>query len=63
LRKPPTEQLRILLLLLAKPDNGAETTRGQLGCLLETDHGATITAYLSTAGVSRPGADDRTAAA
>jgi phosphatidylserine/phosphatidylglycerophosphate/cardiolipin synthase-like enzyme len=40
LRNPPTEEFRILLLLPAKPDNGADTTRGQLGCLLEADHGA-----------------------
>ena len=40
LRNPPTEQLRIVLLLPAKPNNGADTTRGQLGCLLEADQGA-----------------------
>jgi phosphatidylserine/phosphatidylglycerophosphate/cardiolipin synthase-like enzyme len=28
------------MLLPAKPDSGADTTRGQLGCLLEADHGA-----------------------
>ena len=39
LRNPPTEQFRILLLP-AKPNNGADTTRGQLGCLVEADHGA-----------------------
>jgi len=40
LRNPPTEEFRILLLLPAKPNNGADTTRGQLGCLVEGDHGA-----------------------
>ena len=40
LRNPPTEQFRILLLLPAKPNNGADTTRGQLGCLVEADDGA-----------------------
>jgi phosphatidylserine/phosphatidylglycerophosphate/cardiolipin synthase-like enzyme len=40
LRNPPTDDFRILLLLPAKPDNGADTTRGQLGCLVEADHGA-----------------------
>jgi phosphatidylserine/phosphatidylglycerophosphate/cardiolipin synthase-like enzyme len=40
LRNPPTEQFRILLLLPAKSNNGADTTRGQLGCLVEADHGA-----------------------
>lgn len=39
LRNPPTEQLRILLLP-ANPNSGADTTRGQLGCLVEADHGA-----------------------
>jgi phosphatidylserine/phosphatidylglycerophosphate/cardiolipin synthase-like enzyme len=40
LRNPPTDEFRILLLLPAKPNNGADTTRGQLGCLVEADHGA-----------------------
>ena len=39
LRDPPTDDFRILLLLPAKPDNGADTTRGQLGCLVEADGG------------------------
>jgi hypothetical protein len=39
-RNPPTEHFRLLLLLPAKPNNGADTTRLQLGCLLEADHGA-----------------------
>ena len=40
LRNPPTADFRILLLLPANPNNGADTTRGQLGCLVEADHGA-----------------------
>jgi phosphatidylserine/phosphatidylglycerophosphate/cardiolipin synthase-like enzyme len=40
LRNPPTEEFRILLLLPARPNNGSDTTRGQLGCLVEADHGA-----------------------
>ena len=40
LRNPPSDRFRILLLLPAKPDNGADTTRGQLGCLVEADNGA-----------------------
>lgn len=40
LRNPPTDDFRILLVLPAKPDNGSDTTRGQLGCLVEADHGA-----------------------
>ncbi|MDX6606360.1 MAG: hypothetical protein QOD14_900 [Solirubrobacterales bacterium] len=39
LRDPPTEQFRIVLLLPARPNNGADTTRGQLGYLIEADGG------------------------
>ena len=51
LTRPPCEDFRILLLLPAKPSNGADTTRGQLGRLLDADAGAgrllatTITAH------------------
>ena len=51
LSRPPCEDFRILLLLPAKPSNGADTTRGQLGRLLDADAGAgrllatTITAH------------------
>jgi len=37
LRRPPRADFRILLLLPARPNNGADTTRGQLGCLTEAD--------------------------
>jgi len=37
LSDPPDHDFRILLLLPAKPNNGADTTRGQLGRLLEAD--------------------------
>jgi phosphatidylserine/phosphatidylglycerophosphate/cardiolipin synthase-like enzyme len=37
LRKPPTDDFRVVLLLPKRPDNGADTTRGQLGRLLEAD--------------------------
>jgi phosphatidylserine/phosphatidylglycerophosphate/cardiolipin synthase-like enzyme len=37
LRNPPRDEFRILLLLPAKPSNGADTTRGQLGRLLDAD--------------------------
>jgi phosphatidylserine/phosphatidylglycerophosphate/cardiolipin synthase-like enzyme len=40
LRNPPTEDFRVLLLLPAKPNNGADTTRGQLGVLTDADNGA-----------------------
>ena len=39
LRRPPTDNFRLLLLLPARPNNGADTTRGQLGCLVEADAG------------------------
>jgi phosphatidylserine/phosphatidylglycerophosphate/cardiolipin synthase-like enzyme len=42
LRTPPTKQFRIVLLLPAKPDSGADTTRGQLGGLLEADTGQVV---------------------
>jgi len=40
LRNPPDERFRLLVLLPAKPNNGADTTRGQLGVLAGADNGA-----------------------
>jgi phosphatidylserine/phosphatidylglycerophosphate/cardiolipin synthase-like enzyme len=40
LRRPPNPDLRILLLLPAKPNNGQDDTLGQLGALLDADGGA-----------------------
>ncbi len=40
LERPPRHNFRVLLLLPAKPSNGADTTRGQLGRLLDADAGA-----------------------
>lgn len=40
LTHPPCAQFRILLVLPARPASGADTTRGQLGALLEADGGA-----------------------
>jgi phosphatidylserine/phosphatidylglycerophosphate/cardiolipin synthase-like enzyme len=37
LRDPPSDDFRIVLLLPASPNNGADTTRGQLGRLIEAD--------------------------
>jgi phosphatidylserine/phosphatidylglycerophosphate/cardiolipin synthase-like enzyme len=37
LRDPPSEDFRIVLMLPARPNNGADTTRGQLGSLVEAD--------------------------
>jgi phosphatidylserine/phosphatidylglycerophosphate/cardiolipin synthase-like enzyme len=40
LREPPDDRFRIVLVLPRKPSNGADTTRGQLGRLLDADDGA-----------------------
>ena len=40
LQHPPNDDFRVLLVLPAKPSNGADTTRGQLGRLLDADAGA-----------------------
>jgi phosphatidylserine/phosphatidylglycerophosphate/cardiolipin synthase-like enzyme len=40
LREPPSDDFRVVVLLPAKPNNGADTTRGQLGILAEADDGA-----------------------
>ncbi len=39
LRKPPSDEFRVIVLLPAKPNNGADTTRGQLGALAAADDG------------------------
>ncbi len=40
LRDPPSGDFRLVVLLPAKPNNGADTTRGQLGVLAAADDGA-----------------------
>jgi phosphatidylserine/phosphatidylglycerophosphate/cardiolipin synthase-like enzyme len=40
LRRPPSERFRVVVLLPAKPNNGADSTRGQLATLVRADHGA-----------------------
>jgi phosphatidylserine/phosphatidylglycerophosphate/cardiolipin synthase-like enzyme len=40
LRHPPDDRFRLLVLLPAKPNNGNEDTRGQLGVLAAADDGA-----------------------
>ena len=40
LRNPPSDRFRIVILLPAKPNNGADDTRGQLAQLAEADDGA-----------------------
>ncbi len=37
LRNPPSENFRLVVLLPSKPNNGADTTRGQLGVLAAAD--------------------------
>ena len=40
LRAPPSDDFRVVVVLPAKPNNGADTTRGQLGVLASADNGA-----------------------
>jgi phosphatidylserine/phosphatidylglycerophosphate/cardiolipin synthase-like enzyme len=40
LREPPSEDFRVLVLLPSRPNNGADTTRGQLAALVRADDGA-----------------------
>ncbi|MBA3842605.1 MAG: phospholipase [Actinobacteria bacterium] len=37
LQAPPTDEFRIVIVLPAKPNNGADDTRGQLGVLVDND--------------------------
>ncbi|MDQ2896953.1 MAG: phospholipase D family protein [Actinomycetota bacterium] len=60
LRNPPTPDFRIVILLPAKANNGAEDTRGQLGVLTDADDGhrrmlgATIRAMAAEGGRADP---------
>jgi phosphatidylserine/phosphatidylglycerophosphate/cardiolipin synthase-like enzyme len=49
LRKPPTDDFRMVLLLPRRPSDGADTTRGQLGRLTEADagHGRVLATTIS----------------
>ena len=40
LREPPQDRFRVVVLLPAKPNNGADDTRGQLAALVRADDGA-----------------------
>jgi phosphatidylserine/phosphatidylglycerophosphate/cardiolipin synthase-like enzyme len=40
LREPPADDFRVVVLLPAKPNNGADSTRGQLAALIRADEGA-----------------------
>ncbi|SDG23714.1 Phosphatidylserine/phosphatidylglycerophosphate/cardiolipin synthase [Lentzea fradiae] len=44
LSDPPSPDFRVVLLLPQKPSNGADTTRGQLGRLLDADQGGHVLA-------------------
>jgi phosphatidylserine/phosphatidylglycerophosphate/cardiolipin synthase-like enzyme len=39
LRDPPSEEFRVVIVLPAKPNNGADSSRGQLGLLADADAG------------------------
>src|SRR5205823_15007969 len=39
LHDPPCDEFRVVVLLPAKPNNGADTTRGQIGVLIDADDG------------------------
>jgi len=44
LTEPPSDQFRLVVLLPARPNNGADDTRGQLGLLAEADRDQRLTA-------------------
>src|SRR5262249_7072764 len=56
LRQPPCDEFRLVVLLPAKPRNGEEDTRGQIGVLIDTDGGAGrfLARTLFQAGASPP---------
>jgi len=54
LREPPTDDFRLVVMLPAKPNNGADMTRGQLGVLAEADDGGER--FLATTISARSGA-------
>jgi len=44
LQRPPTDEFRVVLLLPARPNNGEDDTRGQLGLLVDADRDDRLTA-------------------
>jgi phosphatidylserine/phosphatidylglycerophosphate/cardiolipin synthase-like enzyme len=50
LRRPPDDRFRMVLLLPKRPNDGRDTTRGQLGRLMEADagHGRLLATTIST---------------
>ncbi|MGI8434060.1 MAG: phospholipase D-like domain-containing protein [Nocardioidaceae bacterium] len=55
LQHPPSDNFRVVLLLPAKPSNGRDTTRGQLGRLIDADEEGTR--LLATTIIGIPGDD------
>jgi phosphatidylserine/phosphatidylglycerophosphate/cardiolipin synthase-like enzyme len=58
LREPPSDDFRVVVVLPAKPNNGADATRGQLGALVEADDGGhrflATTVWARSGGLSGP---------
>jgi len=58
LREPPSDRFRVVVLLPARPNNGADDTRGQLAALVRADDGAdrflAATISARTGGLSCP---------
>src|SRR4051794_36622244 len=54
LRRPPSEEFRVVVMLPAKPNNGADDTRGQLSLLADADRDGRR--FLATTLQSRSGA-------
>jgi phosphatidylserine/phosphatidylglycerophosphate/cardiolipin synthase-like enzyme len=54
LRRPPSDEFRVVVMLPAKPNNGADDTRGQLSLLADADRDGRR--FLSTTLQSRSGA-------
>jgi phosphatidylserine/phosphatidylglycerophosphate/cardiolipin synthase-like enzyme len=59
LRHPPTPDFRLVVLLPAKANNGAEDTKGQLGVLIDADagHGRVLGATIRSMSPQRDRAD------
>ncbi|HEY2141367.1 MAG TPA: phospholipase D family protein [Solirubrobacteraceae bacterium] len=56
LRNPPADDFRVVVVLPAKPNNGADTTRGQLGVLVDADDDGGGKRFLATTISARSGA-------
>lgn len=56
LRQPPSEDFRLVVVLPARPNNGRDMTRGQLGVLAEADSHGEPRRFLAATVSSRSGA-------